>query len=322
MICRICGSDKITNSHRRGMEKLFKYFYPRAPYRCKECWSRFWVFENPFKTTLSKLIAGLAVCMLIFLLSWPFLPFNKTEPVQVKKKDTSGSLFVTKRPQKPKPVTEPEKPKQPQDIAPQPEMPVIPEDIEPSIPDSSSLDIQPSPKTDTAEPKPKDDIAGTTRETAMEKDAAGDPEIKSKPEETTTLYVTKPEISPTKPPAVKHKTVPEKDRKPEFENRFKGVKISESKGMVSILLKTDKIITKHKHFFITNPKPPRIVVDLPGKWKHRGDTTFNAKGDIISRVRVGQHPDFFRIVLDMKTKKQIFPSYKESPEGLIISVKK
>ena len=64
MECPKCGSDEVTGSHRRGGEKILRYFYPRAPYRCKECWNRFWVFKNPFDTTVSKLIV-LAIILII-----------------------------------------------------------------------------------------------------------------------------------------------------------------------------------------------------------------------------------------------------------------
>ena len=129
-------------------------------------------------------------------------------------------------------------------------------------------------------------------------------------------------LLPEKVSKPKKKSVQKTDKNIKFNNQFRGVKITESQDAVNILLQTDKIIEKHKHFFITDQTPPKIVIDLPGKWKHKGNTRFQTKSDIISRVRVGNHPDFFRIVLDMKTKNRLFPSFKESPEGLLISVKK
>ncbi len=70
MKCPQCGSADITPSHRRGFEEVLRYVYPRAPYRCKECWGRFWVFENPYKTWTSKLLALATVVILVLLIVW------------------------------------------------------------------------------------------------------------------------------------------------------------------------------------------------------------------------------------------------------------
>lgn len=70
MKCPQCGSADITPSHRRGFEEVLRYIYPRAPYRCKECWSRFWVFENPYKTWTSKLLALATVVIFLLLIVW------------------------------------------------------------------------------------------------------------------------------------------------------------------------------------------------------------------------------------------------------------
>jgi len=359
MICSICGSDKITRSHRRGMEKLFKYVYPRAPYRCKECWSRFWIFENPFKTNSSKVIAGFAACLLIFLISWPFLPFNKKEPVKVEKKKESGSLFLGRHSDTPKSgSTEPESTElEPTENDSQEEEDAIasyddPEsvsELDPliqqgdtvvSVPETSLQETKPEIITTPPVSETQPDTAVSSLSTGqLEKKKNAELETKSQFVEVEPLTTKKAEPVSTKPStklsnesSVKQIPVPDKkteqkpkpDIKPDIKQalQFKGIKISESQGSVDILLKIDKMKEKHKYFFITNPAPPRIVIDLPGKWSHKGDTVFKTKSNIINQVRVGKHPDFFRIVLDMKTKKRLFPSFKDSPEGLLISVKK
>ncbi|MFP4308439.1 MAG: AMIN domain-containing protein [Desulfococcaceae bacterium] len=72
MECPVCGSANVTASHRRGMEKALRYVAPRAPYRCKDCWSRFWRLENPWKTAKAKLGALLAVLLIVGFFSLPF----------------------------------------------------------------------------------------------------------------------------------------------------------------------------------------------------------------------------------------------------------
>lgn len=80
MKCPNCGSDHITHSYRRGVEKMYRYIYPRTPYRCKECWSRFWVFENPFQTLTAKVAAGASAAVLLVLLIWPLTAGDEDKP--------------------------------------------------------------------------------------------------------------------------------------------------------------------------------------------------------------------------------------------------
>ncbi len=62
MKCPNCGSDKVTYSHTRGVEKITRHLWPKAPYRCKECWTRFWKFKSPM-----KIIAGSGVAVITLL---------------------------------------------------------------------------------------------------------------------------------------------------------------------------------------------------------------------------------------------------------------
>ncbi|QLA14735.1 AMIN domain-containing protein [Desulfolutivibrio sulfoxidireducens] len=45
--------------------------------------------------------------------------------------------------------------------------------------------------------------------------------------------------------------------------------------------------------------PPRLVIDLVGRWTYTGPLTLSGKSPLISQVRVGKHPDRLRLVLDL-----------------------
>ena len=71
MECPRCGSHSVAVSHRRGIEKYIRSVLPFRPYRCKECWSRFWKYQSPFKTLLGKLIAGAAILLILAIVVVP-----------------------------------------------------------------------------------------------------------------------------------------------------------------------------------------------------------------------------------------------------------
>jgi hypothetical protein len=71
--CTKCGSDNTQKSRLRGIERALLYILPLAPYRCKDCWARFWAFRSPLQSLYSRIIAGILV--LFFVLN--FVLFQK-----------------------------------------------------------------------------------------------------------------------------------------------------------------------------------------------------------------------------------------------------
>ena len=84
--CSVCGSDRIVPSHRRGVERLARYVFPLAPYRCTECWGRLWCFERPIRIAAAKAVVLLGVLALIALAHrglWHLLPEDPSSPQAV-----------------------------------------------------------------------------------------------------------------------------------------------------------------------------------------------------------------------------------------------
>ncbi|MFC1856452.1 AMIN domain-containing protein [Thermodesulfobacteriota bacterium] len=65
-ICPKCGSDDVAPSRSHAFERLARYFLFHRPYRCRDCWHRFRVFENPLRSLAGKVVFG--IILLVFLL--------------------------------------------------------------------------------------------------------------------------------------------------------------------------------------------------------------------------------------------------------------
>jgi len=109
-----------------------------------------------------------------------------------------------------------------------------------------------------------------------------------------------------------------------FEEGFfltlKDIKSRDSEEELSVFFWADGPIEKYKYFFLNNP--PRLIIDLAGKWKKLVPSSVEVENDMISLIRVWNHPDKLRIVMDLKDKQSPSPVIKESPEGLIVTIKK
>jgi hypothetical protein len=183
MECPVCGSANVAPSHRRGAEKWVRYAIPRAPYRCKDCWSRFWRFENPWKTPAAMVGALAAVLLLTGAIALSLRPRETPPPDSSRTTaESRGESFVLPPPAHRTPRREAD---------PAPERPRTPADA-PSA--SLSTEMTPTDATDRPDPSP---------------DPASDPALRpsdpSSPPEPAPGPVSDPIADPTADPA----TLPE-----------------------------------------------------------------------------------------------------------------
>ncbi|RLC22190.1 MAG: hypothetical protein DRI57_00490 [Deltaproteobacteria bacterium] len=292
MQCPKCGSENVTSSHRRGMEKVFQYFFPRVPYRCKECWTRFWKFDNPLKSLASKLAVATAILLLIGGGVW-FFTRETPQPDQQKHRPLVRP--IKKPPVERHVVDKPEKAPVEQPLPPLEEKPLVADKPETVMKDDPySL----TGKKKKSEP-PEDPVKGRVNDLAAELTV---PQPVTK----------KPAISKAdaKKPSVKHK----KSR------ILKGFKPQTSEGKFKLSILSDGPIREYKSF--TLAPPPKIVLDMLGKWKYSGRSAVTVKSDMVKRIRVGEHSDKIRLVIDLKGKRTPVPIVEESPDGLILTITK
>ncbi|MCP4111021.1 MAG: AMIN domain-containing protein [Desulfobacteraceae bacterium] len=289
MKCPRCGSDNVTYSHRRGMEKILRYFWPRVPYRCKECWTRYWKFENIFQA--AAVSGGILAVIIIILLAVMFkggqTPKDEPEPV--------------------KPVAE--RTSEPDELEMTELYSRVDDDIneqdndtpaeETHVGTGSTPEVRPDIKPDI---KPEPDITPVPEKV---KEPPKDPVPDKKEVKPATA-----EKKPVKPVA-------------KVKDSFRILKAIRSKGWngyFNMVISADESIKKYKAFPLNNP--PRLVINIYGKWKSHESSAKEVKSDLVSKVRIGEHPDYISVVLDIKNGKVPTPVIKESSEGLDLTLRK
>ncbi len=350
MECPRCGSENVTYSHRRGPEKVLRYVYPWMPYRCKECWSRFWRFNTPFRTRSARIAAGVIIVLLLVLLFLPLglLPDRDQGPPAGDEPDT------------PRPVASPVA--EIEDEVPDPEVTFTPPPV------TTAADIQeediPSPSggtggtqiagaAGTAEPEPEPSSArpsgGGTRP-AEEVPPAPEPTPVSEPSGETPAAPAdtaaaepppepgaspEPDVSPEPAPEVPVDIVataekvsgpgirPEARRpsppRPERPvSRMVEISQQAAVGAFKMSFVADSPVAEYEAFQMSDP--PRFVINLKGDWENAGRSRFNMDSELVERVRVGEHPDHLSVVLDLKQKVDRTPVIAKTDKGFTLTL--
>jgi hypothetical protein len=69
-------------------------------------------------------------------------------------------------------------------------------------------------------------------------------------------------------------------------------------GQCTLRIETKQPVERVSQF--QKVQPARLAVDLSGSWIYHGPTTLPGNEDFVERIRLGVHPDRFRVVLDYK----------------------
>lgn len=99
------------------------------------------------------------------------------------------------------------------------------------------------------------------------------------------------------------------------------IEYNDTPAEFSVKLIADGPVTEFKSFFITN-KSPSLIVDLAGFWDFPGEPEISVDSDIARTIRIGEHPDFFRIAIDLSIPEPVAPEFGELPDGLLITIRK
>ncbi|WP_428563570.1 MAG: AMIN domain-containing protein [Solidesulfovibrio sp. DCME] len=98
----------------------------------------------------------------------------------------------------------------------------------------------------------------------------------------------------------------------------------EKPGQYELLIQTSKAPGTFTKMFLTDP--PRLVVDVAGAWNYTGPAASDTGDAFIRHIRVGRHPDMFRVVLDMSpeatAKLRGAPTLERVPEGVLLRIPK
>lgn len=76
-------------------------------------------------------------------------------------------------------------------------------------------------------------------------------------------------------------------------------------------------IVQHRHFYMGNP--PRLVIDLPGRWRTPRFHARRVESRLVERIRIGRHPEKLRVVLDLQPGvRDLKAVIRESSRGLAV----
>jgi hypothetical protein len=333
MKCPKCESDDVRYSNRHGIDHILRYVFPWIPFRCKECFARFWRFQNPLKSMASRVVTSTLILALagICLTLWyndgkelgtKIIAVEKIQPREDSKKERKIIINA--------PVSAPPTEIEKQQIGvlstsvpdsagnKSPEISVGKTAVEPVSGDQTNIisDVKPAKQRvlSSVDVKPSADnkpIVQEMVEPVIEAPAAG----KTFDEKTAAI------TNGTLPDAVSSHRDTNRDRPSDGTRSLYAMTASASNLKFQLTLKADGPIQTKEVFFVKAP-PPRLVVDIPGKWKYSGESDKSVKENFVKRIKVGKHPEFLRVVLELDSSDGISQELSESSNGCTITMKK
>ncbi|MDM8517725.1 AMIN domain-containing protein [Desulfobacterales bacterium HSG16] len=308
MKCPKCGSENLTSSHRRGIERIFKYLFLHTPYRCRMCWARFWKFRNPLKRPLLMIVPAIVIFLVASLIyktlmdqkPLPAPDISITESKTGYEEDSDLTSAYDDRYDLP-------------EVLPS-EQPSEKSGVSPSLP--GLIEPDPAKKDET------DLITGINKDVVDSVKS----EIAKKPDKTSTRLTRVPD-------GVAEKEIPGRkvsrsylDKKQMMvdgkgsQRTLKTVQAGVSKEAFKLALTSDGPIETYRQFFLEGP--PRIVLNLAGKWDYPGETRMKVDSDVVKSIRIGEHDTFLSIVIDLKSKDNFPARIEKSLQGLGLYIKR
>ncbi len=92
------------------------------------------------------------------------------------------------------------------------------------------------------------------------------------------------------------------------------IRLSENMKGKLLEVWANRTIPKQKYFVLSTP--PRLVIDLPGKWQKPSFQLKTVSSDLVSKIRIWRHERKLRIVCDLLSDKVIKPVVTPSPNGV------
>lgn len=319
MKCPKCGSTNVTPSHKRGVERALQYVYPKVPYRCKECWSRYWKLQSPLANRKS-LIGTIAIMILVILfLVLPFLPsqengVSSTGPASPDRPDTPPAAAVSQTDSPDIAPFEPDAPTEGSEAAgtvANVESPVV-DVTEPPVAEPTAAHETIAAPADAVE---ANDVPESNAETAaLTPDAAAETAGIPAPEETTAAAAPEARVAESAKPAP---TPAERTR----QDRSRVTAIRQLTGEEGFRMALESSGSIQDFTTFTMDSPPRLVINLSGAWEIRGRRTFPMQGDLVERVRIGEHPKHLSVVLDLKRAVPSAPRIEKTDKGFTLTLK-
>jgi hypothetical protein len=102
--------------------------------------------------------------------------------------------------------------------------------------------------------------------------------------------------------------------------QVRSVEISVKDGIFVLRVVTDRPVGDVQARLFKDPR--RLAVDLMGSWRKHGEAVVRAAEGPVKTVRVGEHPDHLRLVLDFRNPgpgPELSPEIAKTPDGVTVA---
>lgn len=130
----------------------------------------------------------------------------------------------------------------------------------------------------------------------------------------------KAEPVPAAPAPKAEKKAPAEARPAAATGLVRSVQVGVKDGIFVLRVVTDRPVGEVKALNFKNPR--RLAVDLLGSWRRHGDAVVRAADGPVKSVRMGEHPDHLRLVLDFRSEgpgPELVPEIVKTPDGFTVA---
>lgn len=97
---------------------------------------------------------------------------------------------------------------------------------------------------------------------------------------------------------------------------FAGVSFSKDGGGIRMIVRSKDSIQAYHYFILSGP--PRLVVDLEGRWAKPDAWNQPVDNEMVKSVRLWKYEDKLRLVCDLRSDRKLIPDVQPAPEGLVV----
>lgn len=305
MKCKKCKNIECNLSRRNSIERLVGQILPARPYRCSACHARFWGLDRPLFTIGRAAIAGLGLFSFLWFLVAFFIVDG--EPLTVKSVTQAENQASAKENTDITAVVETEKIANPSVV------------LQEGQQDSQAvLAKADSPVLDVTQPPPISDFVKALSERNKTSNPDATPETSAAIESQPAPTKTEKQVHEKGPRKAVESNIPKKKPLPE-RLRLERMSLKPTSGN-TLVLYTNRPIGNHTFFRLEGPA--RIVVDLPGKWSlsKQVPLLLTVDADLVKKIRLGQNPEYLRIVFDLGSTPVNEPFFESKANSLEITL--
>jgi len=303
MRCKECGNDLMLSIEPQGVRKLLKLL-PLTTYRCLRCGNTSLRFSDGglHMVALKLVLMAVVLSGMIFGVHRVVNGPDATSPGTV-----AESAPVQRRPVEPPPAESPRI--EERDIS--AKATPTPEQAQP-VPARENPQGQTASAPSSPDPEP---VTQTSAQADIPAKPAPEPEAKPAPAQPAQKAQARPAVQAAPQPEPKAQAEADPAKVP---RTLGSVQTLRENGTVMVSLLVDGPVKHFSSFSLEGP--PRLVVDLPGRWTYKGQSSFTVGQGGVKDMRIGMHDDKLRLVFDLANKKPVKPVILTVPHGLLISL--